>query len=329
MPIPRLALPGPGSAPDRSSPTQLLSAHAFPRSHHPSQPRTRRSRRGAPVRPQPSKAVQHRRVLVRERRHLVALRVAIQQRRHPAPPARRPRRDAHLALRRADLHQLDQQLPAALPADPNRHPRSAWLPRIPDIGPAPATPRPTLPLRLLVVLTLPTNHKQARYPPRSATSRRPAPSLPALLAMQSTHALRAPPPLPAPTIPTADSPHHPSQPRTRVRPAPRPTPHESRRRAPAPSDQRQPLAQASAAGAPRATDREPPPGRRPRTTTSRPPPRSHVNHPSYSLNQRITGRHRTSSLGHVTTPRAEAPTDIAVGPEVAKDVLDLGSTRGG
>ena len=57
-------------------------------------------------------------------------------------PARRPRRDDHLALQRAELRELDQQLPAALPADPNRHSRSAWLPSTPGVGPAPTTPRP-------------------------------------------------------------------------------------------------------------------------------------------------------------------------------------------
>ena len=124
-----------------------------------------------PVRRQPSKAVQHQRALVRVRRHLMELRVAIQQRRHPAPPARRPRRDAHLALRRADLRELDQQPPAARPADPNQPSRSAWLPNTPGIGPAPTTPRPapTQPLQLPVVLTLPTNHRKALHPHPSDT----------------------------------------------------------------------------------------------------------------------------------------------------------------
>ena len=116
--------------------------------------------------------------------------------RPPGAPARRPRRDAHLALQRADLHQLDQQLPAAPAADPNQPSRSAWLPRIPDIGSVAA------------------------------------------------------PPCPAP-------------------------------------------------------DR-------------------HATHISYSLYQRITTGVVSHSLGNLTTPRAAAPTDIAVGPEVAKDVLDLG-----
>ena len=114
-----------------------------------------------PIRPQPSKAVQHLRALMLERRHLAELRAATQQRRRPAPPARRPRRDAHLALQRAELRELDPELPAAPQADPNRHPRSAWLPNTPGIGPAPPTPRPapTQPLRLPVVLTFPTNQR--------------------------------------------------------------------------------------------------------------------------------------------------------------------------
>jgi transposase len=84
-----------------------------------------------PVRPQPSKAVQHLRALVRERRHLVELRVAIQHRRRQAPPARR---DAHLALLRADLRALEREVAAALQADPSLQARAAWLRSIPGIG---------------------------------------------------------------------------------------------------------------------------------------------------------------------------------------------------
>ena len=71
-----------------------------------------------PLRPAPSKVVQHLRVLVRERRQFVELRVATQQRRRQARPARRPRWDAHLARQRADLRELDRELGAALQADP-------------------------------------------------------------------------------------------------------------------------------------------------------------------------------------------------------------------
>ena len=91
-----------------------------------------------PVRPQPSKAVQHLRALVRERRQLVELRVATQHRRRQAPPARRPRRDAHLALLRAELRDLDREVAAALQADPHLQARAAWLQSIPGIGPVAA-----------------------------------------------------------------------------------------------------------------------------------------------------------------------------------------------
>ncbi len=91
-----------------------------------------------PLRPAPSKAVQHLRTLVRERRQLVELRVAAQQRRRQAPPARRPRWDAHLALLRADLRELDRELAAALQADPAVQARARWLQSIPGIGPVAA-----------------------------------------------------------------------------------------------------------------------------------------------------------------------------------------------
>ena len=88
-----------------------------------------------PLRPAPSKAVQHLRALVRERRQLVEVRVATQQRRRQAPPARRPRWDAHLALLRADLRELARELGAALQADPALQARARWLQSIPGIGP--------------------------------------------------------------------------------------------------------------------------------------------------------------------------------------------------
>ena len=91
-----------------------------------------------PLRPAPSKAVQHLRTLVRERRQLVELRVATQQRRRQAPPARRPRWDAHLALLRADLRELDRELATALQADPHLRARATWLQSIPGIGPVAA-----------------------------------------------------------------------------------------------------------------------------------------------------------------------------------------------
>ena len=91
-----------------------------------------------PVRPQPSKAVQHLRALVRERRQLVELRVATQHRRRQAPPARWPRRDAHLALLRAELRELDREVAAALQADPHLQARAACLRSIPGIGPVAA-----------------------------------------------------------------------------------------------------------------------------------------------------------------------------------------------
>ena len=77
------------------------------------------------VRARPSPAVQALRALVRERRQLVDLRVAIQHRHRQAPPARRLRRDAHLALLRADLRELDRELAAALQADPDLRTRAA------------------------------------------------------------------------------------------------------------------------------------------------------------------------------------------------------------
>ena len=81
-----------------------------------------------PLRPAPSKAVQHLRALVRERRQVVELRVAIQQRRRQALPARRSRWDAYLARLRADL----RKLAAAVQA------RARWLQSIPGIGPVAA-----------------------------------------------------------------------------------------------------------------------------------------------------------------------------------------------
>ena len=91
-----------------------------------------------PLRPAPSKALQHLRVLVRERRQFVELRVATQQRRRQARPARRPRWDAHLARQRADLRELDRELGAALQADPALQARARWLQSIPGIGPVAA-----------------------------------------------------------------------------------------------------------------------------------------------------------------------------------------------
>ena len=91
-----------------------------------------------PLRPAPSKAVQHLRALVRERRQVVELRVATQQRRRQTPPARRPRWDAHLALLRADLRELDRELATALQADPAVQARARWLQSIPGIGPVAA-----------------------------------------------------------------------------------------------------------------------------------------------------------------------------------------------
>ena len=87
-----------------------------------------------PLRPQPSKPVQHLRALVRERRQLVELRVATQHRRRQAPRARRPRWDAHLALLRADLRELARELAAALQAAPQLQARASWLRSIPGIG---------------------------------------------------------------------------------------------------------------------------------------------------------------------------------------------------
>ena len=91
-----------------------------------------------PVRARPSKAVQALRALVRERRHLVGLRVAEQHRRRQTPAARRPRLDAHLALLTADLRAVDRELAAALQADPALRARAAWLQSIPGIGPVAA-----------------------------------------------------------------------------------------------------------------------------------------------------------------------------------------------
>ena len=123
--------------------------------------------------------------------------------RPPGTPARRPRRDAHLALRRADLRELDQQLPAALPADPNRHSRSAWLPSTPGTGPAPTTrrPAPTQPLRLPVVLTLPTNHWQAPHP--HSSSPRPTPRITDARLRSPANHCQSPPAVP----PTAAPPY--------------------------------------------------------------------------------------------------------------------------
>jgi len=91
-----------------------------------------------PLRPAPAQAVQHLRTRVRERRQLVEWRVATQQRRRQAPPVRRPRWDAHLALLRADLRELDRELATALEADPALQARARWLQSIPGIGPVAA-----------------------------------------------------------------------------------------------------------------------------------------------------------------------------------------------
>ena len=91
-----------------------------------------------PLRPSLSKAVQQLRALVRERRQLVDLRVALQHWRRQAPPARRPRWDTHLALLGADLRELDWELGAALAADPAVQARAGWLRSMSGIGPVAA-----------------------------------------------------------------------------------------------------------------------------------------------------------------------------------------------
>jgi len=222
---------------------------------------------------------------------------------HPAaapPPARRPRRDAHLALQRAELRELDQQLPAAPQADPNQPSRSAWLPsprHRPRLRNTPPCPHAAT---AITCRTHFTNEPKVECAspspgylttPSAARASLPPPSLPALLAMQSTHARRAPPPLPAPAIPTADSPHHPNQPRA----APRPR---------ATTAARSPRSRRRALPEPRTSSYHPR-GRHPRHTASRPALTQARQSLSYPLYQRITARRRT--------PLARRPRDAQGG----------------
>ncbi len=118
---------------------------------------------------------------------------------------------------------------------------------------------------------------------------------------------------------------------TRARHTPRPTPHESPRRTPALTDQRRPLTQTSAAGAPRGTDREPPPAVvAPAPPRPAPPPiapaitcRTHFTNESLSgftpalvtppprPTPRITVARLQSPANHCQSPPAAAPTAAA------------------
>ena len=60
-----------------------------------------------------------------------------QQRRH-LTPAQRPGSDAFLAVVTRLIHELDQDLAAALQADPHLQARARWLQSIPGIGPVAA-----------------------------------------------------------------------------------------------------------------------------------------------------------------------------------------------
>ena len=82
----------------------------------------------------------------------MALRMITQPRRRQAPPARRSRRDALLAMRHAELREPDRELPAALQADPTRRARNARLQRPLGITPTPAPPHPRHPVQLHFVL---------------------------------------------------------------------------------------------------------------------------------------------------------------------------------
>ena len=91
-----------------------------------------------PVRPPPSKAVQDLQHLSRRRRQLVKARVTEQQQRRHLTPAQRPGSDAFLAVVTRLIHELDQDLAAALQADPHLQARARWLQSIPGIGPVAA-----------------------------------------------------------------------------------------------------------------------------------------------------------------------------------------------
>ena len=66
--------------------------------------------------------------------------------------------------------------------------------------------------------------------------------------------------------------------------------------------------------------------RPPRPPHHIPPPRSHFDYLSYSLNQRIDGKlHTPSTRRPDVPPKAAAPTTIAVEPEAAQDVLHVES----
>ncbi len=145
-------------------------------------------------------------------------------------------------------------------------------------------------------------------PRTAARASRTLPSRPALLALQSTHALRAMPALLAPPFTRARSPHLPGRPRTVAV-------HVARQEPPATTPSPIPSPQ------PRSTsdDRSPRPTRRalpeppspvPAPTTPRPtpPPGTHVDCMSYSLNQRTNASLHTPITRYLTTPRAAAPT---------------------
>lgn len=223
---------------------------------------------------------------------------------HPAPappgaPARWPRRDQHLARLRAELRQLDPELAAALPPDPTRRSRHAWLPSISGTTPAPAPPRPipTQPLRSHVVLTSSTHLGSDPYPNHSAICQRPAP--PPRRAPRQPHPPCAQCQLPTPCGHAWPCPHgqHPLRPPGSTHlPGQSPT-------APIPVAPRQPPA----------TSRQPLP---------RPPAATSITFRTHFNNEPMQGA-TPQSPDYQTTPRAAAPTDRAVELQVATNVLDL------
>ena len=218
--------------------------------------------------------------------------------RRQAPTARRPRRDAHLAMRHADLREPDRQLPATPPADPPGAPQ-----RLTAEPPA-STPPPlsdfdylSYSLNQRTKGTLGTSITRRLTTPRTAArASRTSPSPPAVPARQSTHAPRGtagPAPvastlvarLARPISPAGPTPPDPCGPSRATSPWPRPT-----------NDDRSP---------------------RPTSITFR----THLTNESKRGSTRQSPGYLTTP--RLTTPRTAAPTDLAVGPEVAKNVLDV------
>ena len=134
-----------------------------------------------------------------DERAVATLRAATHHPRRQAPLARRPRPETHLARLRAELRELDRELPATLNADHTLHPGSA--PAAPSPRPA-AMPMATSMACRTHLINEPMQSSASQLldhqktPTATASASLPSPSPPALRALPSTHALRAPLALP-------------------------------------------------------------------------------------------------------------------------------------